>query len=71
MPKRKVDVFAGSGSTAGKVRKQRQAMEKGDPTMGRPVVGGQPGLDAMGEPIDDNSDDEVVKRGYRIERDET
>lgn len=71
MPKKLVDLFAGKGSVAGKIKKQRQSMESGNPSMGRPVVGGQPGMDAMGNAVDENSGDEVVKRGYRIEREDS
>lgn len=67
---RKVDVFAGDGSTAGKVKRQREAMESGDVSMGRPVVGGQSGLDATGEPIEDNRPSKVLKRGYYIAKDD-
>lgn len=56
-PKRKADVFAAEGSIAGILRKQRQAMESGDETMMRPVIG-------------DNSSDEVLKRGYFKESDD-
>ena len=33
-PERKVDVFAGEGSIAGKLRKRREAIEAGDPSGG-------------------------------------
>lgn len=38
--KRKADTFAGPGSTAGKLKEQRKAFQKGDARMGRPTVGG-------------------------------
>ena len=66
---RKVDALAGAGSTADKLKKQRQALEGGDATLGRPVVGGQKGLTATGE-VDENSADEVLSRGYFREKDE-
>lgn len=64
---RKVDALAGEGSIAGKLKKQRQALESGDSTTGRPVVGGQKGLTATGE-VDENSADEVLSRGYFREK---
>ena len=56
-PERKVDVLAGEGSIAGKLKKRREAIEGGDPTGGRPVVGA-------------NSADDVLRRGYFKEEDE-
>lgn len=69
MAKRTLDILAGDGSTAGKVKKQRDSMESGDVSMGRPVVGGQEGLDATGDPISDNRPSSVLKRGYYVEKD--
>ena len=57
-PDRKVDIFAGKGSVAEKLKKRREAIESGDPSGGRPVVGG------------DNNADEVLKRGYFKEDEE-
>lgn len=63
MGKRLVDSLADDNSIAGNIRKRRQMLESGDATTGRPVVGGDPGLNEMGEPVD-NRPSQVLKRGY-------
>ena len=56
IPDRPVDVVAGPGSVAGKLKKQRENLESGDETKMHPTVGG------------DNEADEVLKRGYFTEK---
>lgn len=54
---RPVDIFTRFSETARKLKQQREAMEAGDPAVGKPVV-------------DPNSADEVIKRGYFKETDD-
>jgi hypothetical protein len=54
---RPADIFTRFSETARKLKKQREAMEAGDPAVGKPVVG-------------PNDADEVLKRGYFKEEDE-
>ena len=63
MPKRPVDVFAGPGSLADKLRKRREAIEGGDPSGGRDP---QPQPEKKEEY---NHPGSVIKRGYYIEKD--
>lgn len=61
---RKADVFAGSGSFAGKLRKRRELIESGDPeaaqeSMISPADGGD--ADGGSHDLPDNR----YKRGYR------
>lgn len=48
---RPVDALAGKGSTAYTLKRQREAMESGDASLGRPVIGGDT--------------EETVANGYR------
>ena len=50
MPKSLLDMLAGKGSVAGKLKEHREKLEKGEST--HPVVGGE------------NESEEVVRRGY-------
>jgi hypothetical protein len=63
MSKRLVDSLADDNSVAGNIRKRRNSLESGDTTTGRPVVGGDSGLDAMGDAVD-NRPSQVLKRGF-------
>lgn len=65
MPKRKVDVFAGEGSFADKLRKRRIAIESGDPSGGRNQKD-----EKSKEKHPSNHPSGVLKRGYYVEKEE-
>lgn len=63
MPKKMSDYLAGEGSFAGKLKKQREAYDSGDEAGGRKLVG-----DTYVRVDDTNSPDNVIRRGYYIEK---
>jgi hypothetical protein len=59
--KRRADAFAGKESFADKLRKQRMAIEDGDPSGGREM---------FIEQNDDNRSKDILDRGYKLAKDE-
>lgn len=66
MAEKLLDMIAGEGSTAGILRKQRQAIEEGDYESMHPVVGGKENGEKEENHRDTskNRSSQVLKRGY-------